>query len=89
MRQSITDDRYADGGHVPEPYDDRLIVTDFGYVYGDYEIREPSDSVMAANYAHMFVHVDYDGAEDARDNRIGYANTLEEVREMLDKIEAA
>lgn len=86
MRQSITDDRYVDPG--VQPYADRLIVTDKGYAYGDYEITSPSDHVMASHYEWMFCHVDFDGAPDAHDHRIGYANTTEECVELIDDMEA-
>ena len=34
-----------------------------------------------------FVHDDYDGADDANDNRCGYGKTVEECKQEIDAIE--
>ena len=38
--------------------------------------------------AYAYVHDDYDGAEDARDCRYGYAETIEKCKAEIDEIEA-
>lgn len=40
-------------------------------------------------YDFAFCHDDYDGAEDAKDDRCGYANTVEEAKAEIDEWEAA
>lgn len=38
-------------------------------------------------YAYAYAHDDYDGADDSKDNRAGYANTVEEAKAEIDEKE--
>lgn len=51
--------------------------------YRDYRIYFADDGP----YTYAFQHDDYDGADDACDNRAGYANTVEEAKAEIDERE--
>lgn len=52
--------------------------------YGKYRIFSND---TPAPYRYAFVHDDYDGAEDANDNRHGFGNSIEECCDEIDEIE--
>lgn len=45
-----------------------------------------SDHMFDQSYE--YVHDDYDGAEDAEDDRCGYAKSIEQAKELIDEYEA-
>lgn len=47
-----------------------------------------SDLYEVHGFQYDYVHDDYDGAEDAGDNRCGQANTVEEAKAEIDECEA-
>lgn len=36
------------------------------------------------NYEYVFCHDDYDGAEDAKDNRYGFAKSVDDAKSKID-----
>ena len=67
----------------PAPVNERPTYSDPIW-YNDYRIYFSFDA--PENYA--FQHDDYDGADDACDNRTGYADTVEAAKARIDEIEA-
>jgi hypothetical protein len=67
----------------PAPVNERPTYSDPVW-YKDYRIYFAFDA--PENYA--FQHDDYDGADDACDNRTGYAGTVDEAKAMIDEIES-
>lgn len=53
-------------------------------VYREFHIGRSSVSYMAAT-DWCYAHDDYDGAEDANDNRCGYAPSLEAAKSDIDE----
>lgn len=46
-----------------------------------------SYDVMYSGYEYVFNHDDYDGAEDAGDNRYGFAKSVDDAKEQIDEME--
>ena len=46
-----------------------------------------SDLYEVHGHQYDYVHDDYDGAEDAGDNRFGIAHTVEEAKQLIDEHE--
>jgi hypothetical protein len=54
--------------------------------YRGYRIY-PSDYVPMKGTEFSFTHEDYDGAEDANDNRGGHAGSIEDAKAQIDELE--
>ena len=67
----------------PEPL---LKVSDDEYWCGDYKI-EPATGEDSYHFKWSFLHTDYDGAPDAKDNRQGFGHTVAECHEEIHQIE--
>lgn len=54
--------------------------------YGKWRIylAEPE---YGAQFMYQYIHDDYDGAEDARDHRFGYARSVEFAKAAIDEYE--
>jgi hypothetical protein len=46
-----------------------------------------SDDPFLGPCKYEYVHDDYDGADDANDNRAGYARTVDEAKQQIDEYE--
>ena len=55
--------------------------------YGKWRIYLSSYGAMEAGYEYVFKHDDYDGAEDAGDNRYGFAKSVEDAKEKIREME--
>lgn len=53
--------------------------------YGDWLVYSSRPPVPGVNYE--FHHKDYDGAEDANDNRSGFSRTIDEAYACIDALE--
>lgn len=51
--------------------------------YGKWRIYL-SSYAMADGYKYVFCHDDYDGAEDANDNRHDHATSIEHAKQLID-----
>lgn len=60
-------------------------VSESDSTYGDWTIYSSRPPVPGVNFE--FAHKDYDGAEDAGDNRCGFASTIEDARLQIDALE--
>ncbi len=56
-------------------------------IYGKYRIYH-YDGFMRHEWPFGFVHDDYDGAPDAKDNRFGLGKTIEDCIEQINEIES-
>lgn len=53
--------------------------------YKEYRIYLCDRNAYApSGYNYIYIHDDYDGAKDARDNRCGYTKTIEEAKAEID-----
>lgn len=54
--------------------------------YGKWRIYLSSYEAMEAGYEYVFCHDDYDGADDANDNRYGFAKSVADAQNQIDEM---
>jgi hypothetical protein len=55
--------------------------------HGKWRIYLSSYAPMGEGYEYVFCHDDYDGAEDAGDNRYGFAVSVKDAKNQIDEME--